>query len=912
MAMGSLTRGRPSHRERERLKLNTNPMNIAVGAASLAVAPAAESTHEVLPGELESSRPISPALLSSATASVLSGNDRHLGLWPLSADLAEATQMQHPGSPGIAVEATSSTTRIEAVAGSYKGPQANLAFNPQPTQSSKCSKLKLKLVLDKTLYVAGGKLQGRVEVTSFSHNNLYLGDISIELKGSEELTDANPISQIFLSSRITLQGDRLPQTRAVRGTCKDGYWQANKGKTVFPFTFLLPEDAPSSYTFQSIASLKYMLTGVVQYELRGKRDTLLKITEAIVLDKVDPLLLQDGMVNERGPHLSAESTQRLKGFFNNDTGFVKLEASIESALVQSGNDVFVDIRVINSSSRKVQGLKVSLVKKLLILNNDHGDMITNGKSGTKSAALTTVKDVCATASEASLRYKTFIYDANEDRTSRVHLHIPSLVRTIRRTTLAEVECFINVSLGVGSLFGQDLFVEIPVTVCHALSSSISDGNDDINSPQHEDRAMSPCPRGRSAMAMSTSPMPPQSPTSILSRSPSPTSPRLEPTSPWKMLGMLSQVRSMSPPPVASRRQAAVVSPGVPTRILPWSDDEEDSKPPIRSELSSRFGRRLFSGEKRTTEQPSQKKASVPLSTATMSPKVSVASRLTPSLFRSAPDPSNPGPLGTLTSSPEIPGRVIQTELASSNLQEVPTTLSHSIPSPINSDHVVLSSPHQPNIRQQRQFKPLPSPPVVSGPSKAIQKEDATQFSRSVVSTLYNGLINVGGAFVSVSGTTPLHEQQPASKPLPLPVASLPRSTLSRLTSPQPNLTQDHSKYTHIGADRIGQRSVSPPHGVRSTHSRLHRPLPRPKRHPRQPPVLSDLDVKWDDTNASAAKVSACEMSKFVKPSNALNSIDPHPILYQEFLKDLDQDCSGSKTSTWRTGIPKAHIDPSVQ
>ncbi|KAH9245085.1 hypothetical protein BASA81_017445 [Batrachochytrium salamandrivorans] len=60
------------------------------------------------------------------------------------------------------------------------------------------------------------------------------------------------------------------------------------------------------------------------------------------------------MVNERGPHLSAESTQRLKGFFNNDTGFVKLEASIESALVQSGNDVFVDIRVVNSSSRKIE------------------------------------------------------------------------------------------------------------------------------------------------------------------------------------------------------------------------------------------------------------------------------------------------------------------------------------------------------------------------------------------------------------------------------------------------------------------------------------------------------------------------------------------------------------------------------
>ncbi|KAJ3016377.1 hypothetical protein HKX48_004055 [Thoreauomyces humboldtii] len=137
-----------------------------------------------------------------------------------------------------------------------------MAFNPIPTTPGKSSKLKVNVLLDSTIYVAGGNLHGRMELVSSSNKSLRLGEIAVELNGFEEVSDKDYArSQAFLAARIVFQGDRMPPSNAVRGPADNGYWQANKGKTTFPFAFRLPVDAPSSYSFQSLASLRYVVTG---------------------------------------------------------------------------------------------------------------------------------------------------------------------------------------------------------------------------------------------------------------------------------------------------------------------------------------------------------------------------------------------------------------------------------------------------------------------------------------------------------------------------------------------------------------------------------------------------------------------------------------------------------------------------
>lgn len=59
------------------------------------------------------------------------------------------------------------------------------------------------------------------------------------------------------------QGPNVPPSNAVYGPANQGYWAVNKGKTTFPFAFRIPADAPSSFKFQTLAKLKYVVTGYI-------------------------------------------------------------------------------------------------------------------------------------------------------------------------------------------------------------------------------------------------------------------------------------------------------------------------------------------------------------------------------------------------------------------------------------------------------------------------------------------------------------------------------------------------------------------------------------------------------------------------------------------------------------------------
>jgi len=59
------------------------------------------------------------------------------------------------------------------------------------------------------------------------------------------------------------QGPRIKPSAAVRGPPEcDGFWNAVKGKTLFNFSFKLPQNVPSSFSLiNNDANVKYVVTG---------------------------------------------------------------------------------------------------------------------------------------------------------------------------------------------------------------------------------------------------------------------------------------------------------------------------------------------------------------------------------------------------------------------------------------------------------------------------------------------------------------------------------------------------------------------------------------------------------------------------------------------------------------------------
>ncbi|KAG0055624.1 hypothetical protein BGZ83_007924 [Gryganskiella cystojenkinii] len=357
-----------------------------------------------------------------------------------------------PGSGG------SGSGFIEAVTSSAMTMANNIAFRPMNAQhqpAAKCSKLKIRIFFDSTIFQAGGNLFGRMEVTATSSRSLKLGEIAVELAAYEEITSKEfTATQSFLSSRLCFQGAKnLPPSNAVHGSCdENGFWMAKKGKTTFPFAFQLPLDCPSSLVFGQTASLRYVVTGLVQVFYHGKDETVIKTKEAFVVEA------WDGYNPEyRLPVRASNSTKLFWG----GSGNLMLEAMLSERLHSAGGNLTVEVKVTNNTSRKVQGIRLGVARKLeMVADRDKAERNPHLKIDTVS-----VSEVIGTH---EFKSSSYLFDTGEERSMTINMIVPGNARTIRGTALFEVTCFVTVSMLLGAFSGE-LAVEIPIKICHPAS-----------------------------------------------------------------------------------------------------------------------------------------------------------------------------------------------------------------------------------------------------------------------------------------------------------------------------------------------------------------------------------------------------------------------------------------------------------
>lgn len=360
-----------------------------------------------------------------------------------------------PGSvPHESTSGSGFVSGIEAAAASALTLANNIAFRPMTSQPAKCSKLKIRIFFDSTIFQAGGTLFGRMEVTATSSRSLKLGEIAVELAAYEEITSKEfTATQSFLSSRLCFQGTGIPPSNAVHGPCDDdGFWMAKKGKTTFPFAFQLPLDCPSSLVFGQTASLRYVVTGLVQVFYHGKDESILKSKEAFVVEAWDGY-----NPDYRLPVHASNSTKLFWG----GSGALELEAMLAERLHSAGGNLTVEVKVKNSTSRKVQGIRVGVARRLEMVSDKAQAELNPGlKIETVS-----VSEVIGTQ---EFKSSSYLFDTGEERTMTVNMIVPGNARTIRGTALFEVTCFVVVSMLLGAFSGE-LSVEIPVKICHPAS-----------------------------------------------------------------------------------------------------------------------------------------------------------------------------------------------------------------------------------------------------------------------------------------------------------------------------------------------------------------------------------------------------------------------------------------------------------
>ena len=321
---------------------------------------------------------------------------------------------------------------------------------------SKHPKLKLDLVLNSTVFEAGGTISGKLELTCTTSQKLRLGEISVELEGIEELTSRDhAASQLFLYNRTMFQGEHLPPSNAVLPAApNNGYWTARKGRTTFPFSFRLPSTAPSCVTFAGNASLRYHLKATAQTWWQEEKMLVTARREAFVIEK-----WSDEYDEKYQQPVEAVGDTRL---FMGGNGAIWLEAGVTEQLFWGGGQILIRCGIKNNTKRQVSGIKVCLARRLIFPVGSADGTHDRPNENSLEPRITEM------VHEQLFKGREYEFAPNQEAVCTVAVDVPRDLRTVRKTRLFEVRTYALVSLVLGS-FAKDLTVEIPIYVAHTAS-----------------------------------------------------------------------------------------------------------------------------------------------------------------------------------------------------------------------------------------------------------------------------------------------------------------------------------------------------------------------------------------------------------------------------------------------------------
>ncbi|KAI8603014.1 hypothetical protein EDD21DRAFT_352219 [Dissophora ornata] len=191
---------------------------------------------------------------------------------------------------------------------------------------------------------------------------------------------------------------------------------------------------------------------LVQVFYHNKDEMILKSKEAFVVEAWDGY-----NPDYRLPIRASNSTKLFWG----GSGSLVLEAMLSEKLHSAGGNLTVEVKVKNSTSRKVQGIRLGVHRRLeMVSNKDKAQQDPGLRIDTVS-----VSEVIGTQ---EFKSSSYLFDTGEERNMTINMIVPGNARTIRGTALFEVTCFVVVSMLLGTFSGE-LSVEIPVKICHPAS-----------------------------------------------------------------------------------------------------------------------------------------------------------------------------------------------------------------------------------------------------------------------------------------------------------------------------------------------------------------------------------------------------------------------------------------------------------
>lgn len=322
------------------------------------------------------------------------------------------------------------------------------------------------------LFVGGGTIEGHVLLTvdggstrKTKGKSLSISRLSIDVIGVEEVTDGR--RWIFLSLATELFDIHHPppaplisaQTPAPGPELS---WPLQPSSVVIPFCVNLPLNiGPPPYVSKQ-ARIRYILCGTAYVTSGGNRALIRQSFEIQMLTVYDPEKALSSLPN---PLLATEQISIPHGTV---TQIIKLTAGLHRQTWVNGAMIFVDVHIMNNSSKTLKKIEVQLEKSTLWYS--HAAACTTEKRAThlRLPKRSDSEIVCTSVFKKSKDWKGIPSHTSEVRTC--DLEIPRAHATIRTGRYFEVRYFLNVILTVATF--KTIAVQLPVTIIHINSLDI--------------------------------------------------------------------------------------------------------------------------------------------------------------------------------------------------------------------------------------------------------------------------------------------------------------------------------------------------------------------------------------------------------------------------------------------------------
>ncbi|PWN53971.1 hypothetical protein IE53DRAFT_71553 [Violaceomyces palustris] len=364
------------------------------------------------------------------------------------------------------------------------------------------ARVEVDLVLESDLVVEGGMLKGRMQIKVRKGNEkegaVMLAQPKVRVVGFEELI-GDDTRHIFYHHASVIDGDRSlggpsqpyflhgsptlssPEGRGhfplpcfASSPDVEGYSIGREGCHSIPFSLELPiaKGAKGSYRGKS-ALVRYIVIGSVK--LKSSGNTNRSIAHFYRHVELFPYL-NPAIVLSSAPRLIQASAS--KGLFLGGSGKVKLTASLHRSTWVAGQRVYVNLAVVNETSKKINSLTLGLIRTVTLfrprpeLNMGQDAYVDPDACSTN----TTRKKISEESLEMGQKgskgsvtargWWTGIEPGGSVDFSH-YMNLPSEALSISRGRHVEVAYTIKVS--VGSSLSSDVSVELPLRIINFVS-----------------------------------------------------------------------------------------------------------------------------------------------------------------------------------------------------------------------------------------------------------------------------------------------------------------------------------------------------------------------------------------------------------------------------------------------------------